>query len=691
MKYIDWYCEKTQSKNTAKKTQDQKHSGFRYWKDLVTETQYYISDTDYDQIYQTGKEMLDKHIANNNLEAIEGIFYHSGGEKDLDLFPDLPYLPDSCEITARCARLRDYICFRTACLYAIKYDSLKTLALTEQKTQKEQIRLLGFTWKITDHVEEIPEMEQIEMMINGIEQDKYRDSDLYGLKADLIKGGLVKIKQYYLETNKIPEIRGASLLLEMTNCEKIKEIICQEHIRECLIYTGGGKMMGLFPNGCGTAICQKIERMVEEETVTAQSNFYSRSYELRRLITNYQIIIDEMDLALEERQGLRWDFRMDPSVSLQKSESDLIHEGYRKIKKSEENFCTSCRNRYAIVEYVNKRHNEKLCPSCFFKRLAGGASAKISVRQKYLDFIEKQTGKRPKISTFCNTLKEIAGKENGFIGVIYGDANSMSRQINKLESFMMMRYFSETTADTVTDIVFEALFKHLGERQTFEIIAIGGDDIFLIVPGEYAYDIACTIGTSFDDKFQNQSDNINNLTMSMGVCITHCTLPVQYSFEIAQELLKSAKQRAYREKRTGTIDWMVIENDATGSAVLEYQRQRPDDKPGKTLRPYTWKQAAAMKKFIQTLRNEKTFAFQLSQSWYKHTKEEAGLFYEYQLFRKKDDLPDDPTAEKIRYALDSLSKGFDGITEKNNILYPEGCCSPWLDAIELWDYVGDEE
>ena len=56
------------------------------------------------------------------------------------------------------------------------------------------------------------------------------------------------------------------------------------------------------------------------------------------------------------------------------------------------------------------------------------------------------------------------------------------------------------------------------------------------------------------------------------------------SFEIAQELLKSAKQRAYREKRTGTIDWMVIENDATGSAVLEYQRHGPDDKPGKTLR-----------------------------------------------------------------------------------------------------------
>ena len=700
MKYIDWYYERTHNKGTGKNTQDKKYSGYRYWKDLVTETQYYISDTNYNRIYKTGKEMLETYKRNNDLKAIEDIFYHSGGKADLDLFPDLPDVPDSSEITVSCARLRDYICFRTACLYALKYDSIKQYTEAEQKAEKRKIRLQGFTWKITDDTEKVPELEQIDRMLKGINQSKSIDSAPLDSKADLIKGGLVKIKQYYLETNKIPEIRGASLLLEMVNCEKMKEIICQEHIRECLIYAGGGKIMGIFPDGCGTEICRKIELMVEEETVTAQSNFYSRSYGLSRLITDYQNIVDEMDLALEERQGLRWDFRMDPQVIYKKNKSYKISDGYQKISKTGEVFCTSCRNRYAVVEYKNKKQEEKLCPSCFYKRLAGGTAAKRSVRQKYLDFIEKRTGKKPSTSPTCNTLEDIAGKENGFIGVIYGDANSMSRQINKLKSFMMMRYFSEITADTVTDIVFEALYKHLGEQQLFEIIAIGGDDIFLIVPGQHAYDIACTIGASFDNKFQNLSENTNKMTMSMGVCITHCNLPVQYTFEIAQELLKSSKQKAWEieqkkegnVKKTGTIDWMVIENETTGSAVLEYQRRGADDKPDKTLRPYTWKQADAMKSFIQTIKNEKSFAFQLTQSWYKHTKEEAELFYEHQLSKKRENLSDNAITDgrKICRALEILSQGFDGKAEKNNVRCQDRCCSPWLDAVELWDYVEDK-
>ena len=77
MKYIDWYYERTHNKGTGKNTQDKKYSGYRYWKDLVTETQYYISDTNYNLIYKTGKEMLETYKRNNDLKAIEDIFYHS--------------------------------------------------------------------------------------------------------------------------------------------------------------------------------------------------------------------------------------------------------------------------------------------------------------------------------------------------------------------------------------------------------------------------------------------------------------------------------------------------------------------------------------------------------------------------------------------------------------------------------------
>ncbi len=699
MNYIDWYHEKIHTEDTQKSIHPQKFPGYRYWEDLITETQYYISDADYGRIYEAGKEALEEHRSQNDVKAIEDIFYNSGGNSDLDLFPELPDFPDSlntAETTIRCARLRDYVCFRTACLYALKYRAIQNLTDEALEVEKAKLRLQGFTWKIIGAEEEIPEMNQIEKMLKSTCPDDGSDTNLLEKKADLVKGGIVKIKQYYLETNKIPEIRGASLLLDKANSQEMERIICQEHIRECLIYAGGGKMMGIFPAGCGTEICSKIERMIEYQTVTAQSNFYSQTYSLKRLMTDYRSIMDEMDLALEERQGLRWDFRTEPKVELKMKESYMISRGYKRLQEEKEVYCTSCRNRYAVVEGIDKNREEKLCQSCLYKRLQGGADAKRSVRQKYRDFVEKQTGNKIQEDVVCNTLEDIAGKENGFIGVIYGDANNMSRQINRLESFMMMRYFSQATADAIRDIVFGALYEHLGEQQRFEVIAIGGDDIFLIVPGKYAYDIACAIGKSFDKKFRNQSENRNQMTMSMGVCITHCSMPVQYSFDIAQELLKSAKQKAWEIRReeadgtlnhnsdiTGTIDWMVIENEASGSAVLEYQRRGAEDKPAKTLRPYTWKQAGAMKEFIQQLNTEKSFVFQLSRSWYKHTKEEAELFYEYQLSRKKDDSSDN----KIRCALKSLSEGFCGTVQKNNIIY-QGCSgSPWLDAIELWDYV----
>lgn len=58
-------------------------------------------------------------------------------------------------------------------------------------------------------------------------------------KADFVKGGIIKIKQYYLETNKIPEIRGASLLLDMINSEKMKELVGQMHVLKCRLATQG--------------------------------------------------------------------------------------------------------------------------------------------------------------------------------------------------------------------------------------------------------------------------------------------------------------------------------------------------------------------------------------------------------------------------------------------------------------------
>lgn len=678
VKYIDWYCERAKGeKNIVKEGR----SDYKYWKDLITETGYCISERDYKRIKKSGEELLEQYRKEKNLEAIEQLFYYSEGTEETDLFPDLPYFIGNTE---KCARIRDYVCFRTALLYALKYESIRNQANLEE--EKRNIRIQGLTWGFVVHSEESPELEWIEQLMNETQKT---ENDLLRQKVDLVKGGMVKIKQYYLETNKIPEIRGASILLDKINNKEMEKLIRQLHIRECLIYAGGGKMMGIFPEGSGEKICQKIELLVEKETITAQSNFCSYPYQIDRLIHNYNEIIDEVDLILEEHQGLRWDFRIEPRVELkiEKKKDGLEEKGYKMIQGEKKEFCTSCRNRYAFVENRNETIQEMLCQSCFYKRIEGGKSAKNHRFQEYQSYVFQKYKVKISISDPpFNKLEDIAD-ENGFIGVIYGDANSMSNQINNLESFMMMRYFSEVTSDTVTNIVFDALFCHLKGKSSFEIIAVGGDDIFLIVPGRYAYDIACTIGELFDQRFQNQSIHKNNITMSIGVCITHHNMPVQYSFEIAQELLKSAKQKAWEERKkgsiTGTIDWMVIENEMAGGANLEYLRRREPDKPEKTLRPYTWKQAKAVKKFLHQIEKEKSFAFQLRQSWYQHTKEEAELFYEYQISRKKE--------KSICDKFKIFAKEVGGEAVKNNIVYQKNVYSPWLDIVELWDYVEEIE
>lgn len=686
MIYIDWYSEKLKrEQHIIKERQD----NGKYWEDLVTGTSYFISDDDYDRAFAAGKKKLAELKAENNLKSIEAFFYQEEVTDEASLFPWLPYLDGQKNRNdGKCGRLCDYVCLRTACLYACRYDGIKNS--TDPEEEKKKLRLLGFTWGFekdgkrgqSAYGEPDPLLKQIDRLLSGVGKDIGEPA---GCMADLVKGGTIKIKQYYLETNKIPEIRGASLLLERVNEEETKNLAKELHIRECLIYTGGGKMMGIFPEGTGQEFCRKMERKVEEITVTAQSNFLSRPYRLGELIHEYKRVVDEMDLALEERQNLRWDYRVDPGGTPDITDKEL-KKGWREItepKKKET--CTSCRNRGAVVQSYGSME-EKLCLSCFNKRLAGGREAKSSRHEDYKKYVTEKLKKPvPTDTKDYNRLEEIADSSDGFIGIIYGDANSMSSQINTLDSFLMMRYFSQVTSAAVQEIVFDALYANLRDRLSFEVIAVGGDDIFLIVPGKQAYDIACMIGEEFDVRFRNRSAGSNNITMSVGVCITHANMPVQYSFGIAQQLLKSAKKKAWKERQknriTGTIDWQVIENEAAGCTDMEYQRGKTGDKPEKTLRPYTWSEAEAVKEFLYMLNGEKTFAFQMRQSWYRHTKEESGLFYEYQVARLE--------KQKIPCALKILSGELGGKAEKNLVVLGEKAYSPWPDAVELWDYIGD--
>lgn len=668
--YIDWYLEKTKGKQVKVEIIEAEAI---HWKDLVTGTQYFIQKEKYHQILETGCQQLKQYFEEEKLEEIEKIIYQpEKQEGDLSLFSLLPY---QNETLISSVRICDVVCLRTAYLYACQYDSL--IKKTNRKSEIKKLRLFGLTWNYGTKEPIYPELKWIEKML-------FQKSEMpieTECKVDVVKGGMIKIKQYYLETNSIPEIRGASLLLDHVNDTKMMEEISKEYIRECLIYAGGGKMLGIFPSDCGKEICRNLEHLVEKTTVTAQSNFCSMTYSMKELTGQYKKIMEEMDIALEERQGLRWDYRIEPKVEC----TTMLTEKkrlYSELPKEKSPICDSCRHRFATAQ-LTKQPNPKVCQSCLHKNLYGGKDAKNSMSQKYQTYIRKkyETEIEDKEERF-NTIKDIAGS-SGFIGVIYGDANNMSQAIGQVDSLLEMQYFSEMAADTVTGVVFDSLYKHLGKMPSFEVIAVGGDDIFILVPGEMAYDIACAIGKYFDARFSNQSSDTVNMTMSLGVCITHDNIPVQFSFAVAQELLKSAKKKAWEEKQanniTGTIDWMVIENDSSGSSDLTYIRETIKGKSERTLRPYTWIEAGAMKEFISNIRDEKSLAFQFRQSWYQHVEKEAELFYEYQISGGK--------KKAVSMAMEKLADALGGQSISGKISLGDKTYTPWLDVIELWDYV----
>jgi CRISPR-associated protein Cmr2 len=132
---------------------------------------------------------------------------------------------------------------------------------------------------------------------------------------------------------------------------------------------------------------------------------------------------------------------------------------------------------------------------------------------------------------------EIGDQSNGFVAYIYADGNNMGgyiqQQIKTPEEY---HEFSNDIFEATKDAVYYALAEHLTPRQLnnlseskeqeinnqsddwihpFEIIAIGGDDVLIIVPADKALEIGHTIGVKFEelllaknpDKYQLKNDS----------------------------------------------------------------------------------------------------------------------------------------------------------------------------------------
>jgi CRISPR-associated protein Cmr2 len=177
---------------------------------------------------------------------------------------------------------------------------------------------------IVDAVRELDNL-KFPQTLNELKQLTEEHSILWDSKIGLVYGGATKIKQYVFEESKLPDIRGASGLLDRINLVDLPAFfgkkpssnpynynaqfatirqwlnnnfsnaqnISDALIPELIIYSTGGNILAYCPAAFVDDIANAIEKRYTEETVTANSCAVGETFRL--LETRCGILRDNID------------------------------------------------------------------------------------------------------------------------------------------------------------------------------------------------------------------------------------------------------------------------------------------------------------------------------------------------------------------------------------------------------------
>ncbi len=312
------------------------------------------------------------------------------------------------------------------------------------------------------------------------------------------------------------------------------------------------------------------------------------------------------------------------------------------------------------------------------------------LKAKYYGNIPPQNVEIPK------TLTHVSNASKGFIAYIYADGNNMGGYIQKIRTPGKYKKFSLDVSEATEEAVFYALAENLHPHELrnlndedsqlkngqlvhpFEIITIGGDDVFTIVPANKALEISQIIGEKFEElminKSVDKSDEIADyrieqtkpvdkkkihryqpqtakpseckLSTSIGVLITAVNTPIYYAQDLVTQLLKSAKEKAKKLKKVeyhgGTIDFITLKSvTMIASNIKDFRQEALTKESPQKLKlyggPYTLHEIGGLIQSIAALKKTKFPKSQLYQirSLLERGKHTAILNYRYFRVRLK--------------------------------------------------------
>jgi hypothetical protein len=405
------------------------------------------------------------------------------------------------------------------------------------------------------------------------------------------------IKGYVFGANRLKEIRGASSILDRLNREKTVKIA--EGFGAIRIYAHGGSALFIVDSRRAEALGKAVQKLYHEETGGGASITYAiqpvPDYGTQEIMTakklNGNTTMAEVLKLLRLRLRLAKDnlqMHMSPGDGVQEDDV-LAHIAL----PSHALLCTceSCGVAYAQDTWKDPDDPEdeegRYCRVCIGKRkedkdvkdkLRNARKTPLSVEMLWGRIIQSlgesylppTLPQRPK--DFNDFREFTPGKE--YLGLIYADANSMGKALEKLETLQEVKDFAEGIDNAVFEAMGHAIRTHLpaqGDTFPFDILLVGGDDIVIVTPANKAIQVAHTLA----EKFRESTEKY---TLSIGVVLAPVKYPFSLQHILVEETLKAAKESGAKQARNASsndkqeqsrVNFVVI----TGNTSLNYQKQ----------------------------------------------------------------------------------------------------------------------
>lgn len=238
----------------------------------------------------------------------------------------------------------------------------------------------------------------------------------------------------------------------------------------------------------------------------------------------------------------------------------------------------------------------------------------------------------------------------GYVGLVYADGNAMGRLVQETDSPETCQAFSTIVDDSIREACYHALTQVCSPEVTgiregrsngplpADILLLGGDDLLVLLPADLALDFALIVMENFEsltrERIANlreekartffQSRKVERMTISCGVAFAKASYPFYLLLNLAEELLRNAKQAGSRDPNVGPyfapayIDFHLVVGpqgaDLAAVREMDYLVGVSDNRQ-RTLRPYSADRLVTLKEGARLLQGARTPRSKLQDLW----------------------------------------------------------------------------